>query len=82
MENEENRAEHDKPISNSQKIIGDVFSQQKYGFVVANLAPITVTIQTDQTVDFSNVHNFVKNFVWEPIQSTYCRGKRKLHWVF
>ena len=33
-------------------------------FVVANLAPSTVTTETDQTRDFSNVHNFVKNLVW------------------
>ena len=39
---------------------------------MANLAPSKVTIQTDQTRDFSNVHNFVKKFVWDPIQSTYC----------
>ena len=43
---------------------------------MANLAPSTVTIQTDQTWDFSNVHNFVKNFVWDPIQSTYCSESR------
>jgi hypothetical protein len=38
---------------------------------MANLALSKVTIQTDQTRDFSNVHNFVKNFVWDPIQITY-----------
>ena len=43
---------------------------------MANLAPSKVTIQTDQTRDFSNVHNFVKNFVWDPIQSTYCSKSR------
>jgi hypothetical protein len=42
-------------------------------FVVANLAFTTVTIQTG---DFSNVHNFVKNFVWDPIQSTYFSESR------
>jgi hypothetical protein len=36
-------------------------------FVMANLAFTTVTIQTG---DFSNVHNFVKKFVWDPIQIT------------
>ena len=40
---------------------------------MANQAPSKVTIQTDQTRDFSNVHNFVKKFVWDPIQSTYSR---------
>ena len=35
-----------------------------------------VTIQTDQTGDFSNVHNFVKKFVWDPIQSTYWSQSR------
>ena len=43
---------------------------------MANLAPSKVTIQTDQTREFSNVHNFVKNFVWDPIQSTYCSKSR------
>jgi hypothetical protein len=43
---------------------------------MANLAPSKVTIQTDQTRDFSNVHNFVKNFVWDPIQSTYWNQSR------
>ena len=43
---------------------------------MANLAPGKFTIQTDQTLDFSNVHNFVKNFVWDPIQSTYCNESR------
>ena len=37
---------------------------------------LTVTIQTDQTEDFSNVHNFVEKFVWDPIQSTYCSESR------
>ena len=60
------RAEHDKPISKVQKFIDGVGFWTKGGFVVANLAPSTVTIQTDQTGDFSNVHNFVKNFVWDP----------------
>jgi hypothetical protein len=41
-------------------------------FVLANLAPITVTIQTDQTGDLLNVHNFFKNFVLDTIQTTYC----------
>jgi hypothetical protein len=67
------RAEHTKPISKAQKIIDGVDFWPKGGFVVANLAPSTVTIQTDQTGDFSYVHNFVKNFVWDPIQSTYMR---------
>ena len=44
---------------------------------MANLAPTSkVTIQTDQTREFSNVHNFVKNFVWDPIQSTYWSQSR------
>ena len=43
---------------------------------MTNLAPSTVTIQTGQTVDFSNVHNFVNNFVWGPIQITYCSESR------
>ena len=43
---------------------------------MANLAHSTVTIQTDQTEDFSNVHNFVKNFVWDPIQRKYCSESR------
>jgi hypothetical protein len=43
---------------------------------MANLAPSKVTLQTDQTRDFSNVHNFVKNFVWDPIQSTYWSQSR------
>ena len=43
---------------------------------MANLAPSKVTIQTDQTREFSNVHNFVKNFVWDPIQSTYWSQSR------
>jgi hypothetical protein len=63
------RAEHDKPIFNVQKFIGGVVFKPKCGFVVAHLAYTTVTIQTG---DFSNVHKFVKNFVWDPIQSTYC----------
>ena len=43
---------------------------------MANLAPSKVTIQTDQTREFSNVHNFVKNFVWDPIQSTHWSQSR------
>ena len=43
---------------------------------MANLAPSKVTIQTDQTRDFSDVHNFVKNFVWDPTQSTYWSQSR------
>ena len=71
------RAEHVKPISKVQKFIDGVGFWTKGGFVVANLAPSsTVTIQTDQTEDFSNVHNFVKKFVWDPIQSTYCSESR------
>ena len=29
-------------------------------------------ILTSTVSTFSNTHNFVKNFVWDPIQSTYC----------
>ena len=70
------RAEHDKQIFKVQKIISGVGVRPNTTFVVANLAPSTVTIQTDQTGDFSNVYNFVKNFVWDPIQSTYCSKLR------
>jgi hypothetical protein len=55
---------------------GNGISIADIGFVVANLDPSTVTVQTDRTGDFSNVHNFVKNFAWDPIQSTYCRKSR------
>jgi hypothetical protein len=68
------RAEHDNPISRAQKIIGGVAFLTKCDFVVANLAPSTAAIQTDQTGDLSNVHNFVKNFVWGPIQSIYTNN--------
>ncbi len=70
------RAEHDKQIFKVQKFISGVSVRPNITFVVANLAPGTITIQTDQTGDFSNVHNFVKNFVWDPIQSTYCSQSR------
>ena len=70
------RAEHDKPIFRVQKCIAGVGFRANGSFVMANLAPSTVTIQTDQTGDFSNVHNFVKNFVWDPIQSTYWSQSR------
>ena len=53
---------------------GSVFERTVHcSFVMANLAFTTVTIRTG---DFSNVHNFVKNFVWDPIQSTYCSKSR------
>jgi hypothetical protein len=45
---------------------------------VANLVSITVTIQTG---DFSNIHNFVKNFVWDPIQSAYFSELRSASFV-
>ena len=32
-----------------------------------------------ETGDFSNVHNFVKKFVWDPIQSTYCTNRAARH---
>ena len=70
------RAEHDRPIFRVQKFIGGVGFWSKGGFDMANLAPSKVTIQTDQTREFSNVHNFVKNFVWDPIQSTYWSQSR------
>jgi hypothetical protein len=70
------RAEHDKRIFKVQKFISGVGFWPNIAFVVANLAPSTVTIQIDQTGDFSNVHNFVKSFVWDPIQSTYCSKLR------
>jgi hypothetical protein len=46
---------------------------------MANLAPSTVTIQTDRTRDFSNVHNFVKNFVWDPIQAHIAANRVARH---
>jgi hypothetical protein len=66
-------AEHDKPIFSVQKIIAGVGFRANASFVMANLAFTTVTKQTG---DFSNVHNFVKNFIWEPVQSTYCSKSR------
>jgi hypothetical protein len=70
------RAEHYKPIFNVRKLIGGVGFKPNHAFVVANLTLSIITVQTDQLGDFSNVHNFVKNFVWDPIQSTYCSELR------
>ena len=70
------RVEHNKPIFKAQKIINGVRFRPNNSLIVANLAPITVTIQTDQIGVFSTVHNFVKKFVWDPIQSTYYSKSR------
>ena len=46
------RAEHNKLIFEAQKIINGIGFRPNNNLIVANLAPITVTIQTDQTGDF------------------------------
>jgi hypothetical protein len=70
------RAEHDKPISKVQKFIDGVGFWSKGSFVMAYRAPSKVTIHTDQTRDFSDVHIYVNYFVWDPIQTTYWSQSR------
>jgi hypothetical protein len=48
------------PFPSLKKIIVRIGLGLNDGFIVANLAPSTVTTQI---VDFSNVHNFDKKFV-------------------
>jgi hypothetical protein len=67
------RAEHHKHISKVQKFIDGVVFYPKSDFVVTNMVSSTVTIPTG---DFSNVHNFVENFVWDPTQITYFSKPR------
>jgi hypothetical protein len=55
------RAEHDEPIPKVQKgIVGVGLEPNGNGCVVANVAPSTVVLI--RTIDFSNVHNFIKHF--------------------
>jgi hypothetical protein len=63
------RAEHDKHIFKVQNFIGGVVFKPKCNFVVAHLAYATVTKQTG---DFQMSITSSKNFVWDPIQRTYC----------